>query len=110
MADEKDRFGDKLREAERGREDQYFAERDREAIAKLKSAEGAEVDEALRGGALGRCPKDGEPLRDRKLHGVAVEECPKCQGMWLDAGEWKVLADRERGGFFGRWFLGDRDA
>jgi len=110
MASEKDRFGNKLRDAERGQEDQYFAQRDREAIAKLKSGKEQERDADVRADALGRCPKDGEVLHARKLHGVAIEECPKCKGMWLDAGEWKVLADRERGGFFGRWFLGDRDA
>lgn len=110
MADEKDRFGDKLREAERGREDQYFAERDREALAKLKGGKEDVLEESQRASALGRCPKDGQPLHSRKLHGVAVEECSRCNGMWLDPGEWKILAERERGGFFGRWFLGDRDA
>jgi hypothetical protein len=110
MASEKDRFGDKLREAERGREDQFFAERDRELIAKLKTGKEEEHDAQVRAETRGRCPQDGEKLESRKLHGVAIEECPHCKGMWLDAGEWKVLAERERGGFFGRWFLGDRDA
>jgi hypothetical protein len=110
MANEKDRFGDKLRDAERGREDQYFAERDRELIAKLKEGQETGVETALRTEARGRCPRDGAALIAKKLHGVAIDECPTCNGMWLDAGEWKVLADRERGGFFGRWFLGDRDA
>ena len=110
MADSKDRFGDKLRDAERGREDEYFAERDRELLAKLKTGEEGEREGDVREEALNRCPKDGSVLHPRKLHGVGVEECPKCKGMWLDEGEWKVLAERERGGFFGKWFLGDRDA
>ena len=108
--DEKDRFGDKLRDAERGREEQYFAERDRELLSKLRDGKEIEHEDELKTTALNRCPKDGEGLVGRKLHGVAIEECPRCKGMWLDEGEWKVLADRERGGFFGRWFLGDRDA
>ena len=108
MASEKDRFGDKLRDAERGKEDQYFAERDRELIAKLKRGEAEPGGKAV--SSLGRCPKDGGLLEPRKLHGVAIQECPNCKGMWLDEGEWRVLAERERGGFFGRWFLGDRDA
>lgn len=110
MSDEKDRFGDKLREAERAREDQYFANRDRELIDKLKRGKDEEVDAALAEAARDRCPRDGSGLRPRKLRGVAVEECPTCQGMWLEAGEWKLLAEREKGGFFARWFLGDRDA
>ena len=36
MADEKDRYGDKLRDVERGREDSYFAERDRELLEKIR--------------------------------------------------------------------------
>jgi hypothetical protein len=110
MANEKDRFGDKLRDAERGREDSYFAERDRELLAKLKTGSEEFHDEKISAEARGRCPRDGGELHPRKLHGVAIEECPNCKGMWLDEGEWKVLAERERGGFFGRWFLGDRDA
>jgi hypothetical protein len=37
MADnEKDRWGDKLRDNEHAREEQYFAERERELLAKLR--------------------------------------------------------------------------
>ena len=110
MASEKDRFGDKLRDAGQGREDEYFAARDRELLAKLKTGSEAEREAQLRSDARGRCPRDGSELHSRKLHGVTLEECPVCKGTWLDEGEWKVLAERERGGFFGRWFLGDRDA
>jgi hypothetical protein len=34
--DSKDRLGDKLRDAEKAREDQYFAKRDKELLEKLK--------------------------------------------------------------------------
>ena len=106
---EKDPFGDKLKEAEHGQEDQYFAARDRELMAKLKESRENENDARARTAAHDRCPRDGEPLHKRKLHGVVIEECPKCKGIWLDHGDLKTLAERERGGFFGRWFLGERD-
>jgi hypothetical protein len=35
--DGKDRLGDKLRDAEKAREEQYFAEREKELLKKLKS-------------------------------------------------------------------------
>jgi hypothetical protein len=35
--DSKDRLGDKLRDAEKAREDQYFAKRDKELLEKLKA-------------------------------------------------------------------------
>lgn len=34
--DEKDRYGDKLRELERAREDKYFADKDKELLEKLR--------------------------------------------------------------------------
>jgi hypothetical protein len=37
MADEKDKFGYTMRLAERAKEDIYFAEHDRELMAKLKA-------------------------------------------------------------------------
>lgn len=46
--DEKDRLGTKLREKERGEEDRYFAERDRELIARLKRAHEAEQEKTVR--------------------------------------------------------------
>ena len=41
--EEKDRLGDKLRDAERAREDQYFAERDRQLIDRLRQSKGGEA-------------------------------------------------------------------
>lgn len=33
------------------------------------------------------CPKDGEPMNRVTLGAVAVDRCPVCGGVWLDAGE-----------------------
>ena len=41
--DEKDHLGEKLKLKERAEEDRYFAERDRELIAKLKQAQAAKA-------------------------------------------------------------------
>ncbi len=35
--DQKDRFGDKLRDLEHAREDKFFADRDRELLSRLRS-------------------------------------------------------------------------
>ena len=43
MATEKDRLGNKLRDAERAREDQYFAERDRQLIDRLRESKEGET-------------------------------------------------------------------
>jgi hypothetical protein len=95
MPDEKDRFGDKLKDAERAREDRFFAERDRLLVEKMRGAKTA--------GTM-CCPKCGEKLVQRTIHQVTVDECPGCKGMWLDAGEFKELAKKENEGWFGRVF------
>ena len=62
MADqERDRYGDKMKEVERAREDDYFARRDRELINKMR-------------GAAERCPKCGAAMA--QVNGNTA--CPEC--------------------------------
>ena len=97
--DEKDRLGSKLHEKEKAEEDRYFAQRDREALEKLKQNAAAEVNKE----ALMRCPKCGTQLKSVEHHGVTVEECPSCQGLWLDRGELETLSQRENESWVGRF-------
>jgi hypothetical protein len=109
MATEKDRLGSKLRDAERAKETQYFAERDRQLIDRLRqSTEGKTAGHttevaAGKGAATMHCPKCGTALNAHTLHDVSVEECPDCHGMWLDAGELEALARWENAGWIARW-------
>lgn len=64
--EERDRYGDKIKEAERGREDDYFARRDRELLQKMRDAATARCpacDATLPAGADGAraCPQCAEP-------------------------------------------------
>lgn len=102
-ANEKDRFGDKLRDAERAREDQYFAERDRKLLDQLREAKEGEAEQTFKEAALGRCPKCGTRLQSHTLHDISIEECPRCHGMWLDQGELQELGRREDEGWIARW-------
>jgi len=98
--DEKDRFGNKLRDAERAREDQYFAERDRklvEDLHRLKSEETVTTPTDV------HCPKCDTALEQHSHHGVTIEECPSCHGMWLDHGELQTMAHKEKDGWIARW-------
>lgn len=101
--DEKDRLSEKLREKEKAEEDRYFAERDRELLAKLKQKQTGTEEATLRQQALMRCPKCGEKLVSLQHHEVTVEECPSCQGMWLDRGELEILAQRENESWLARF-------
>jgi hypothetical protein len=91
MADEKDRFGDKMRDKERGHEDQYFAKRDRELIAKLRQQKDAE---RVKLGGSGECPKCSTRLEHREVHGILVDECPGCSGVWAERDQLEALARR----------------
>ena len=101
MADtEKDRFGDKLRDKQKGHEDDYFARRDRELLEKM-CRERREHSAQAQGGTM-QCPRCGTALNERVQHGVTIDECPSCGGMWLDQGELEHIARREEEGWFGR--------
>jgi hypothetical protein len=99
MASEKDRMGEKLHEKERAEEDRYFQQKDEELLDRLRRQKTAEAAPAP-----GRCPKDGTALQAVELVGVRVEECPTCHGMWLEAGELEVIAERERDSWLGKLF------
>jgi hypothetical protein len=94
--DQKDRLGNKLHDVEKAREDQFFQQRDRELIEKLRT-------QAHPAAAAMRCPKCGEELRRRVQHEVAVEACPACHGIWLAHGELERIAKREKEGWISQW-------
>ncbi|HEY2714607.1 MAG TPA: zf-TFIIB domain-containing protein [Solirubrobacterales bacterium] len=41
------------------------------------------------------CPKCGAPMRTHQRNGVTIEQCTKCHGMFLDAGEFEQLMGAE---------------
>ncbi len=100
--DQKDRFGDKLHDAEKAQEDLFFAKRDREILEKMKAQTGALADEPARALAKGRCPRCGEPLVGTSRHDVAIDECPHDHGVWLDESALQTLLKRESTGWLAR--------
>jgi uncharacterized protein len=40
------------------------------------------------------CPVDGETLVMADRHGVEIDYCPKCRGVWLDRGELDKIIER----------------
>jgi len=81
--DGKDNLTEKLALKERAEEDIYFAKRDRELIAKLKSEQEAEYEGTVRELARFRCPGCGQRLQGQVLHGVKIDVCQACRGAWL---------------------------
>ncbi len=77
-------------------EAEYFVKQDAELIRRQRAqAEAAAVDAERRTHYM-KCPKDGFDLTSSTYHGVQIETCPHCGGMWLDAGEIDAVAHEER--------------
>lgn len=105
MVDDKDRLGDTLRDKQRGEEERYFRQKEQEAIDKARRAQRTAREEEVAALARDRCPRCGERLAAVVLHGVTVDECPAGHGTWLDQGELKQLATRERDSWIARYVI-----
>jgi len=83
-------------------EDEYFVKQDAELLRKQRAqAEAAALDAERRTHYM-KCPKDGYDLASSIYHGVQIETCPHCGGMWLDAGEVEAVSHEERPGLLTR--------
>lgn len=85
-------------------EDEYFAKLDAELLARTRAREHQERDEAERRSHYMKCPKTGHDLVTISLHGVQVDTCQHCGGMWLDAGELDTLLKHEEPGLLRKVF------
>ena len=77
-------------------EDEYFAREDAELLRKQRERAQAAALEAERKSHYMKCPKDGYDLTSSEYHGVQIETCPHCGGMWLDAGELEAVSHEDR--------------
>jgi uncharacterized protein len=73
----------------------YFAQQNAEILRKQRSLEEAAALETERKTHYMKCPKDGYDLSSRQFHGVQIETCPHCGGVWLDAGELAQVVHEE---------------
>lgn len=83
-------------------EDEYFVKQDAELLKAQRLRAEAERSEAERRLHFMKCPKDGYDLVTTTEHGVQIENCPHCHGIWLDAGELDQLAREGEPGLLGR--------
>jgi Zn-finger nucleic acid-binding protein len=77
-------------------EDEYFAQQNAELLRQQREKMEAAALEAERKSHYMKCPKDGHDLVGSESHGVQIETCPNCGGMWLDAGELEIVAHEDR--------------
>jgi RNase P subunit RPR2 len=103
---ERDPLGEKIRMKERAEEDQYFAARDRELMAKLKDQQEAERTATSRELARARCPDCGDFLQPYPIQHRIIQECPTCHGAWLSRTQMEQVAQQQGKGWTEK-FLAD---
>jgi uncharacterized protein len=77
-------------------EDEYFVKQEAELMQRQRQLAESVARDVERKSHYMKCPKDGYDLASSQYHGVQIEACPHCGGMWLDAGEIDVIAHEER--------------
>jgi Zn-finger nucleic acid-binding protein len=83
-------------------EDEYFVKQEAELLRTQRAQAEAALRDAERKSHYMKCPKDGYDLASSVYHGVQIETCPHCGGMWLDAGEVEAVSHEERPGLLTR--------
>lgn len=76
-------------------EDEYFVKESAKLIQRKRAEADRQAAEEARQLHRMKCPKCGADLHREGYHGVQIDRCAECQGMWLDAGEAEDLLRRE---------------
>ena len=75
-------------------EEEYFARRDAELMRQQREVLQKSAAEAERKSHYMKCPKCGFDLITVTLHGVELDQCTNCHGLWFDAGEAEAMLKR----------------
>src|SRR5919198_6346012 len=86
-------------------EEEYFARRDAELLRQQRQQLQRAAAEAERRSHHMKCPKCGYDLITSEWHGVQIDQCTNCHGLWFDAGEAEgLLAHPEHPNIIARVF------
>lgn len=77
------------------------ARKNREAIDKARKIQSEEQPQRKNLHYM-KCPKCGHDLQETKLHGVSVDKCNQCGGLWLDENELEQIARHREPNLFQR--------
>lgn len=83
-------------------EDEYFAKRDAELLRQQREAAQKAAADAERRSHHMKCPKCGYDLITGEWHGVEIDQCTNCHGIWFDAGEAESVLRHDDPGALGR--------
>ena len=83
-------------------EEEYFARREAELLRQQREALHRAEAEAERRSHHMKCPKCGYDLITGEWHGIQIDQCTHCHGIWFDAGEAESLVRDTEPGLLGR--------
>ena len=82
-------------------EDEYFAKQEVERRKKWAQEQAQKLQtgekERLKQLHYMKCPKDGMDLKTIEFHGISIDQCGNCGGVWFDAGEVDQLLGKDSG-------------
>src|SRR6266511_2320023 len=93
------------KEREKALENQYIHQEETKKIEKLKSVLKKQVFEEY---GQNRCPKCSERLETFIWHGLPLDKCPGCGGMWLSAKDFHTIAVYGHRTWLERWLDEDQ--
>jgi Zn-finger nucleic acid-binding protein len=76
-------------------EEEYFRRKDQEALEKIRAEREAHEQAGQEQAARLQCPKCDGTLTEVTHDGIQIDQCDKCDGVWLDAGELDRLTRNE---------------
>ena len=82
-------------------EEDYFRRKDKESLERLRAQLRADAEAKGETAALMPCPRCAGSLKEEFFDDVQIDRCDTCHGVWLDAGELRQIAQKERA--TGRW-------
>ena len=85
-------------ERRRGLEEEYFRRKDKESLDRLRAALSEQAGE---GPVTMSCPRCDGRLHEKTFDEVRIDQCDRCHGVWLDAGELEQIVREESSP--GRW-------
>ena len=84
--DEKNRLGEKFKDAEAAREDQWARQRDAELLESMRKKRAEQI----------ACPHCKQSLEPKTEAGLQMLVCPKGEGAWLEAPALKALLESHK--------------
>lgn len=92
------------KDREKALEGQFIYQEEKAKIEGLKK-EAREL--IIREYCRNRCPKCGDPIEPKVFHGVPLDKCPGCGGVWLGPNDFRILAGKDHRSWFEKWFRGE---